>query len=108
MRMEILRGPDAGTLLVRALRGQAATAGAVVAVRSIASTPWASATFTGRRQRIALDAQSGDTARRWIDGLPEAEWDIRGHLVADVLIDSVCVETEVTTLSMSILTIEDN
>ena len=108
MRMEAVRGPDAGTLLVRAIRAQAAAAGVVVAVRSIADRPWASATFVGTRHEVALDAQPAIARDRWIAGLAEAEWTIRGHLVADVVVDRVVDTGGDAALSMSILTIEDN
>ena len=108
MRMEAVRGPDAGTLLVRAIRAQAAATGVVVAVRSIADRPWASATFIGTRHEVALDAQPAALRDRWIAGLAEAEWTIRGHLVADVVIDRVVDTDRDAAILISILTIEDN
>ena len=106
MRMETVRGPDAGTLFLRALRIHAVRAGVVLAIRSIGSRPWASATFVGTRHRIALEAQPGPARDGWIAGLPDAEWEVRGHLVVDLVVDRV-VPGDMA-LSISILTIEDN
>ena len=106
--MEPLRGPDAGTLLVRGLRILAAEAGVAVAVRSIASRPWGSATFTGTRHRLAVDAAAGDALDRWLRALPEATWTVHGHLVADLVIDRVAIDGDVAALQIAILTIEDN
>ncbi len=87
--MDAVRGPDAGTLLIRALRGSAAAAGLAMHVESIACTPWASATFTGTRHRLTIAAVPVPGLRDWIDGLPEAEFAMRGHIVADLLVAGV-------------------
>ncbi|WP_174285448.1 hypothetical protein [Sphingomonas bacterium] len=108
MRLDSLRGADAGTLLVRALRAQAMAAGVVIAVRSIATRPWASATFVGTCHRIAIEAEPGDTFDRWIATMPESEWIVRGHLVADLIVDRIIRDAGIASVSISILTIEDN
>lgn len=89
--MDAVRGPDAGTLLIRALRANAATAGVAIHVDSIACTPWASATFIGTRHRLTIAADPVPGLRDWIDGLPDAEFAMRGHIVADLSVE--CVET---------------
>ncbi|WP_375394573.1 hypothetical protein [uncultured Sphingomonas sp.] len=107
MRPDSLRGPDAGTLLVRALRAQAMAASVVIAVRSIATRPWASATFIGAGHRIAVEAEPGESFDRWIATIPESEWIIRGHLVADLIVDRIILNGGNASVSISILTIED-
>lgn len=99
------RGPDAGTLLVRALR----TLGADFAVRidSIAARPWASATFAGMRHTICLTAPAVPGLRSWLDGLPGADMPLRGHLVADLCVDALVAEDGVLRATLAVLTLED-
>ncbi|MGU3391960.1 hypothetical protein [Sphingomonas sp. M1A8_2b] len=89
MKMDALRGPDAGTLLIRALRGQARPASVTMHVESIACTPWASATFVGTQHRLTIATDPVPGLREWIDGLPDATFAIRGYLVADLVVDSI-------------------
>lgn len=81
------------------------------------SRPWASATFVGAQHFITLEfnESSGDTpdAQAFIDILPEAEFSVPGHIVADAAIDSRDSEwldngaTIKTQLRLAVLTIED-
>ncbi len=87
MRMDAIRGPDAGTLLIRALRGHAAAAHLTMQVESIACTPWASATFIGTQHRLTIAMAPVPGLRDWIDGLPDAEFAMRRHIVADLTVD---------------------
>ncbi len=87
--MDTLRGPDAGTLLIRGLRGHAGAAGVTMNVATIACTPWASATFVGTQHQLTILADPVPGLRDWIDSLPDAEFVIRGHIVADLAIDRV-------------------
>ena len=52
--MDAIRGPDAGTLLIRALRCHAGAADLTMHVESIACTPWASANFVGSLHRLSF------------------------------------------------------
>jgi len=57
-----------------------------------AETPWSSATFTGARHRITLAFDGTDAAavgEAYIAALPEHEFTVSGHLVADAAIVSV-------------------
>ena len=86
--------------------------------------PWASATFTGARHKIVLcfggDEQE-QRAAEFASSLPEAEFTIAGHVVADACVDeqkiqyrqqhqpantAETLDTE-TIMSLSVLTIED-
>lgn len=100
------RGPDAGTLLVRALR----TMGEAFAVRidSIAGRPWASATFVGTRYIVKLAAPNVPGLRSWIDALPEATFALRSHLVADLCIDAVEAIDGQYRATLTVLTLEDS
>ena len=50
------RGPDPGTALVRALEANARRAGCPVRMTASDWTRWASATFTGARHDLTLEA----------------------------------------------------
>ena len=78
------RGPDAATLLERALLRGAERAGCPVLRLTAAWDRWASATFNGARHRLTFRAPRSAVLDRWIAALPEADLPLRGHLVADI------------------------
>ncbi|AJP70981.1 hypothetical protein [Sphingomonas hengshuiensis] len=80
------RGPDAATLLVRALAASAARAGVPVVVTLADSTRWASATFTGGRHRVSLAGPAGAALDAWLAALPGSDVPLRGHLIADLVV----------------------
>lgn len=96
------RRPDVLERLVRALVGSAPAA---VAVRHAASRPWASATFVGARHRITLFGVTSAELDGWIAGLPAAEFDLPGALVADLAVVAVLRDSGVE-LDLEILTLE--
>lgn len=100
------RGPDAGTLLVRALRTTGATF--AVSIDSIAGRPWASATFAGTRYVVTLAAAAIPGARSWLDALPEAPFALRGHIVVDLCIDAVETIDATLRATLTVLTLEDS
>ncbi|MEG3165708.1 hypothetical protein U1701_14005 [Sphingomonas sp. PB2P19] len=100
------RGPDAGTLLIRALR----TMGAEFAVRidSIAGRPWASATFAGTRHVVRLSAPDVPDVRSWLTSLPEAEFALRGHIIADLALDSIETLDGDLCATLTVLSLEES
>ncbi|MET0238724.1 MAG: hypothetical protein ABW184_02400 [Sphingobium sp.] len=77
--------------------------------RECALTAWASATFLGARHVVTLRLEGEDAedrAQRVVGCLPEAEFAIPGHIVADVAIDTVRMTDGGATVALSILTIE--
>lgn len=74
----------------RLLRCLLALAGPNACIESAASRPWASATFLGSRHEVALHF-SGEDARAdmaaMAEQLPEADFAIPGHIVADIGIE---------------------
>lgn len=100
------RAPDAGTLLVRALRTMGT--GFDVGIESIANRPWASAAFVGTRHLVRLTVPAIPGARSWLDALPEATFALRGHLVADLCIDSVETRDTALLATVAVLTLEDS
>ncbi|BCA62229.1 hypothetical protein HMP09_1463 [Sphingomonas sp. HMP9] len=105
--MDALRGPDAGTMLVRALRGHAIAAELTMHVESIACTPWASATFVGTLHRLTIAAVPVPGLRGWIESLPDAEFAMRGHIVADLVVDRVETIGEREHVTIAVLTLID-
>lgn len=101
------RGPDAGTLLLRALRRDAAACGCAVDAEIAASTRWASATFTGARHRLMLCGAAGAALDAWLAGLPEADLPLRRHLVADVAVLAVRRGGERVSAEVEALTVEN-
>lgn len=74
---------------------------------------WASATFSGSRHTIALafhGAEAIMAGEAFIDALPEHEFTISGHLVADaavIAVDQEMVPTPTMTIEVDLLLLED-
>lgn len=98
MRMEMVRRDPTAGRLGRALVASAAAVGVAATVTDIVARPWSSATFTGARNRVALAAEAGPARARWLATLPEAEWRIPGHIVADLSVDAVSASGVTLTL----------
>ncbi|MEG3179373.1 hypothetical protein [Sphingomonas sp. LT1P40] len=101
------RGPDAGTQLERALICGAGVAGVAPVILSADWVRWASATFTGARHRLTLSAAPSPTLDHWLAGLPEAEFSLWGHLVADLAVASRHADADAVTFDLEALTVED-
>ncbi len=101
------RGPDAGTQLERALLHGAHAAGIDPVIMAADWTRWASATFTGARHRLTLSASPSPTLDDWLAGLPEAEFALRGHLVADLLVPMRDTGGTFVTFEIEALTVEE-
>jgi hypothetical protein len=101
------RGPDAATQLERALIASAGAAGCPVTVTEADLTRWASVTFTGARHMLTLAGMAAPTLERWIAALPEAEFALHGHLVADLSVEAVRRDATEVTVMLEILTVEE-
>jgi hypothetical protein len=98
---------DAANGLARALC--AGLAGATPIVEAVESRTWASITFSGERHRIALRIEGGDgpaAADRFLDGLAEREFDLGGHLLADIAAVADERDGDVIRLTLEALTVE--
>lgn len=107
-RMEI--GKIRADPLPRLLRQLMARAGEHTQCLRVASRPWASALFQGRRHVIEIQLTGSHAqahADRFAEGLEEAQWSLVGHFVADIMIDARENGTDGVTLTVSALTIED-
>lgn len=107
MRMDPPRGPDVATMLVRTLREQALAAGCTIHLVAIEGRPWASATFTGMQHRLTIAAVAVPGLRSWIAGLPEAEFTMRGHIVADLVVDHIETVDGHEQVTIAVLTLID-
>ena len=103
----VVRRADAHRLLVRALQSRAGADATIAASRS---ETWASATFRGARHAITLRLTGDDAADRGarlaeeMDGI---EFDLPGHLVADIQVRSRSGDAAGVTLEIEALTVED-
>jgi hypothetical protein len=78
------------------------------------SRPWASATFIGAQHQVTLkmtETAEAATLDAFLAALPDAEFHVPGHIVADVAVDSrLTTQTEKgreTEIRLCALTIED-
>jgi hypothetical protein len=86
-------------------------AGPDSAIDDAGMRPWCSATFVGAQHRIMLRL-TGEDAAQQVEALStrlrEAEFTLRGHIVADLSVDDVAIEPDGAVLiNLAVLTIED-
>ena len=100
---------DPHTKVIAQLLDLAGTDSSVIAT---SSRPWASATFVGARHIVMLRIKgpdNGERATALANRLPDAEFSIAGHIVADACADELrpAADGSETVMRLSILTIED-
>ncbi|WP_010187560.1 hypothetical protein [Sphingomonas sp. PAMC 26605] len=100
------RGPDAATLLKRALERHGDAAGLEIAVRMAETTRWASATFAGARHQITLTLRDDAFGQAWLGALPDADLPLRGHLVADLAVIAITRRDARSIATVEALTVE--
>lgn len=84
--MKLAMSPAAASLL-RGLLNRAGVDRTRVLLSDFRSVDWQSLTFIGERHEIELRIPSPgapDVAERILEGIREAEFDIPGHVVADI------------------------
>jgi hypothetical protein len=101
------RGPDAATLLARALLAGAEGAGCPVTIVEADWSRWASVTFTGARHMLRLAAPPSPALIAWVAALPETEFVLRGHLVADLSVAAVRHAGAEIAIELEVLTVEE-
>jgi hypothetical protein len=69
-------------------------------------TRWASATFTGARHELTLEAADSPMLAAWLDALPETDLPLRGHLVADIVATGVSRADGMARVTIEALTVE--
>jgi hypothetical protein len=100
------RGPDIGTMLVRALYRDSVARKCPVEIMSSDWVRWASATFVGARHEMTWTGAPSPALDAWIEELPEAEFDLRGHLLADLKILAVSRTATSVGIEVEALTVE--
>lgn len=101
---------DATTAFLRVMNASFGNFGMIV--EEIRSRSWASATFTGARHELSFRI-SGEgaaaAADHFIDHLQAAEFDLRGHVMADIALvsDERRDDDDVIRISLEALTVED-
>ena len=81
---------DATTALLRAVRAQF-QAGQTLRFEEIRSRSWASATFAGARHELTFTvegAEAAEAAMAFVETLESAEFNLRGHILADIALVS--------------------
>lgn len=68
---------------------------------------WASATFIGARLRLTVMGEPNANLDAWIAMLPEAEWALVGHMVADLVVNKVTRNAGATSVELEILTVKE-
>jgi hypothetical protein len=103
----VSRGPDAGTLLVRAVEADAFGAGCLIRIADSNWTRWASATFNGARHALCVEADDSPALERWLTALPGAGLAMRGHLLAELVVRGISRADRVATIALEALTVEE-
>lgn len=100
---------DATTELLRAMSVKFVNFGPVV-FDEIVSRSWASATFVGARHELSFTLE-GDgaeaAAEAFIGGLAADEFDLRGHILADISLVSEEIAPGRARIAIEALTVED-
>ena len=101
---------SAAALLIRSIMTRAGLDHDRMFISECRSVDWQSLTFTGERHILCLGLSAPGAvaaAARLRDGIGDAEWHLRGHVVADIMITgermaddgSILVSLEALTLS---------
>lgn len=99
---------DIGAVVDQAVLASAARAGCTASITASGWRRWASATFVGARHSITVQLQPGTAADAWLTGVSEAEFVLRGHLVADLGVVAVRRTMGVVAADLEILTVESD
>jgi hypothetical protein len=76
-------------------------------VEELVCRSWASVTFTGTRHKVTLSVDSA-AAARFRDGIEEAEFNLPGHILADIAVVSQAREGDEVRIALEALTVEDD
>ena len=99
---------DATTAFLRALSVNFVNFG--MTIEEIRSRSWASVTFTGARHELTFRVAgegAAAAADRFLENLEAAEFDLRGHILADIALVSQERSGDWIRISLEGLTVED-
>jgi hypothetical protein len=99
--------------LARALRVNFVKFSGRFEIEELTSRPWASATFSGARHRLILRLEgpgAGAAADGFLDGLAERDFELNGHVLADIALarDSREDGDDRVRLTLEALTVESD
>ena len=100
---------DATTSLLRAVRMHLQHPGGFV-LEEIVSRSWASVTFSGARHELAFrleGAGAEQAGSRFLAGLEAAEFELRGHILADIALVSEERRPDWVRIRLEALTVDD-
>ena len=100
---------DATTAFLRAVRARCSDLAGFV-LEEIRSRAWASITFSGARHELAFRLEGDgaeESAGRFLSGLESAEFDLRGHILADIALVSEERTPGCARIRLEALTVED-
>jgi len=96
------RGTDPAVAMLRELRRRVPDAELV----SARQAPWASVTYSGVKLSMEVRSAEADAVDRLLLDLPEMEWRLPGHLMADVAGMAAADEAGTTCLRIEALVLE--
>jgi len=102
---------SAGAELKRALRRPFARFAGRVETHDLVSRPWSSVTFSGERHRLTLridGAGAAAAADVFLDGLSDREFELHGHIMADIAVVEDVREGNCVRLTLEALTVAAN
>jgi hypothetical protein len=104
---------DAATALLQALGARLENCACAFRVDELISRSWASVTFSGARHRIVVSlvgAGAAAAADSFLTGMEDAEFDLRGHLLADIALiaEDRDLDGERVQVRLEALTVEDD
>jgi hypothetical protein len=102
---------DAATAFLRAIRVSFVSFAGDFTLHELVSRSWASVTFSGARHRIAFSLEGAgaqEAASDFLGRMNEAEFDLRGHILADITLTGEERSFDKVKISLEALTVEDN
>lgn len=100
----------AAAALLRALIARAGVGNDRILLIEVHSTDWQSLTFTGEQHRFVLapaGPDAGEVLDRLTQGLEDAEFALRGHIVADIRAERLANDKGSVEFAIEALTIAD-
>lgn len=68
---------------------------------------WASASFNGARHKLTVMGEPSANLDAWIAMLPDAEWALADHLVAELTVEMVTRNAGAVSIELEILTVQE-
>jgi hypothetical protein len=103
---------DASIAFLRGIRTRLRPFAGSFTLHELTSRPWASVTFSGARHRICFTLEgdgAGAAADEFLGSMAEAEFALRGHILADIsLAEEQREAPDRVRISLEALTVKDD